>query len=335
MTRLVSLRGIAWALFATLSSFALLELAIELADAAPPALASYPIWNDKLDPELLADTGLFRYAPQCLWEPRPGVADVQLDGHRGQPLPEHEDGVLCIAAIGDATTFGNSLNSSQAWPALLEFELGEHGVAAHVLNFGVPEHSTFQGCARFAARVAAVHPDLVIACFGEYADRRYAPAGDDDAERVRRAMLLDCTCNRLTDRFSSLRWLRQVVEGDGQEPRIHSLERVPAQLMRESLQALRDTVQDGGAKLLLIAAPVPPEHPRVKEVLASSPGDLVRLAADLKVPVVRADKALAALPPSEVFLGPAWWTPNAHAIVARETLAAAQRLKLLAPRSEH
>ena len=332
MKRWMRMHALGWAAFTALTLFALLEFAVELADAAPPSLASYTIWNRERDPELLTDTGQFTFASRFLWEPRVHVADVQPDGHRGSSLAESRDGELRIAAIGDATTFGSGIGFGDAWPAQLEIELAKKNVAAQVLNFGVAEHSTVQGCARYAARVAALQPDLVIACFGEYSDRWPAPDGVDDAERVRRTALLGGRPHPLLDRFSSLRWLRQALDAKQPPIRTDAGERASVHLVQESLKTLRDAVQGTGAKLLVIVAPLPPQHPRAKDA-AGAAGELVKIAGELQIPLVRADVALGALPVDEVFLGPAWWTARAHAIVARETSVVAERMHLLGPGS--
>ncbi len=78
-------------------------------------------------------------------------------GFRTAALPEAEPWIL---ALGCSTTFGWGVEAEQAWPAILQSELG-----IPVFNAGVPGHSTVQG-RRVADELLALHPTLAILGWG-------------------------------------------------------------------------------------------------------------------------------------------------------------------------
>jgi lysophospholipase L1-like esterase len=89
-------------------------------------------------------------------------------GMRGR-MPETPKGkdLLRIAAIGDSVTFGFSVAAEEAWPAVLERELGAHRVAHRyeVLNFGVGGYSTRDEALVLEHKALALEPDLVIVAY--------------------------------------------------------------------------------------------------------------------------------------------------------------------------
>ncbi|HWR97061.1 MAG TPA: GDSL-type esterase/lipase family protein, partial [Candidatus Methanoperedens sp.] len=80
---------------------------------------------------------------------------------RTTPLPPKAPGVLRIAAFGDSLTYGEGVAAEEAWPSVLERELGgEYRV--EVLNLGV-SGSQSEDVLRFAERrLPQLEPDLVL-----------------------------------------------------------------------------------------------------------------------------------------------------------------------------
>jgi lysophospholipase L1-like esterase len=80
---------------------------------------------------------------------------------RTTPLPPRAPGVFRIAAFGDSLTYGEGVAAEEAWPAVLERELGaEHRV--EVLNLGV-SGSESEDILRLAERLLpSIEPDLVL-----------------------------------------------------------------------------------------------------------------------------------------------------------------------------
>lgn len=73
--------------------------------------------------------------------------------------------VPVILDFGDSLTAGYGLMPEQAFPARLEAWLGQHGIAARVVNAGVSGDTTTDGLARLDWALAD-KPDLVILALG-------------------------------------------------------------------------------------------------------------------------------------------------------------------------
>lgn len=73
--------------------------------------------------------------------------------------------VPVILDFGDSLTAGYGLMPEQAFPARLEAWLGQHGIAARVVNAGVSGDTTADGLARLDWALAE-KPDLVILALG-------------------------------------------------------------------------------------------------------------------------------------------------------------------------
>jgi acyl-CoA thioesterase-1 len=73
--------------------------------------------------------------------------------------------VPVILDFGDSLTAGYGLMPEQAFPARLEAWLGQHGIAARVVNGGVSGDTTTDGLARLDWALAD-KPDLVILALG-------------------------------------------------------------------------------------------------------------------------------------------------------------------------
>ena len=74
------------------------------------------------------------------------------------PPPDH----LRIALFGDSFTAGDDVNDDQVWGARLEALLGEAGLRAEVLNFGVGAYGMDQAFLRWRHQGKAFEPDIVI-----------------------------------------------------------------------------------------------------------------------------------------------------------------------------
>ncbi|WP_285906343.1 arylesterase [Pseudodesulfovibrio pelocollis] len=74
-------------------------------------------------------------------------------------------GPVRIACFGDSLTEGYGLHSDEALPAVLERLLGEGGVPARCLNFGVSGDTAGDGLARIR-QVLAARPDAAVVAFG-------------------------------------------------------------------------------------------------------------------------------------------------------------------------
>lgn len=66
--------------------------------------------------------------------------------------------VLRLTALGDSFTFGHGVEAREAWPAMLEAELG--GVASS--NLAVTGYGTDQQLLRFEERMTELRPDVVV-----------------------------------------------------------------------------------------------------------------------------------------------------------------------------
>ena len=74
-------------------------------------------------------------------------------------------GVLRIAIFGDSFTHGDEVSFEGTWGYLLERKLNEAGLAAEVLNFGLPGGGMDQAYLRWLGQGKDYSPDLVILGF--------------------------------------------------------------------------------------------------------------------------------------------------------------------------
>lgn len=72
---------------------------------------------------------------------------------------------LTVVALGDSLTSGHRLPQREAYPALIEEKLDEHGFDATVLNLGRNGDTTAGGVRRLPAALAG-SPDILIVAFG-------------------------------------------------------------------------------------------------------------------------------------------------------------------------
>jgi hypothetical protein len=67
-----------------------------------------------------------------------------------------------VATFGDSFTFGDEVGPEETWQAALEHALGERGVAAEVLNFGVSAYGIDQAYLRWRRDGRRFRPDVVL-----------------------------------------------------------------------------------------------------------------------------------------------------------------------------
>lgn len=95
----------------------------------------------------------------------PANEDVNSLGFRGEEItvPKPDD-VYRIITLGGSTTYGLSLDPSEAWPARLQQTLRtDYGYDnVEVVNLGVPAYTTWHSLVNFQMRGLELEPDLVI-----------------------------------------------------------------------------------------------------------------------------------------------------------------------------
>ena len=123
-----------------------------------------------------ADELLFRYIknhalglPTATWVADPDLiyrlnpANSDTPGSfRGKAPAAKRPGCIRIVCIGGSTTYGHGLSSEETWPAALERALRQKGLAAEVINAGVPGYGSHQNLVRYRRDIAALGADLVL-----------------------------------------------------------------------------------------------------------------------------------------------------------------------------
>gem|GEM_PF-1732787 len=109
------------------------------------------------------------------------------DGFRGRPLADRPEGEVRILVVGDDTSFGWEVQDDEAWPAVLEADLGD---GWQVINLSVPGYSSLQGASLVEELGPQLHPDIVIAAFGS-ADGHQVLRGDAALLRAPRSTLAE------------------------------------------------------------------------------------------------------------------------------------------------
>ncbi len=114
---------------------------------------------------------MFVYDPELGWSPRPNARNeasihnaaglrVETADRSVDAVPERE--MFRIALFGDSFVYGSEVSYADTWAFGLARRLEASGVAAEVLNFGVPGYGTDQAYLRWNQTGAAYAPDLVI-----------------------------------------------------------------------------------------------------------------------------------------------------------------------------
>ena len=162
------------------------------------------------------------------------------------------DGLMPVAspwvlAMGCSTTFGWGVEADQAWPAVLEKELG-----VPVVNGGIPGHSTVQGLA-VASKLLTHKPDVVILGWGLRDAQRTTIA---DTERRPAAF------PRNTALYKFLRRkLQSPVVTKGTIPRVSEAQ------FESNLQTLVSLAEAEGAEVLILDMTERSDNPSHGDVL--------------------------------------------------------------------
>lgn len=100
--------------------------------------------------------------------------------HQRDTVPiRRSPGRLRVICLGESTTFGSSVDSN--YPAFLRRILTQNGVAAEVINGGVPGWVSDQVALRAEHQLAAYKPDVVILYVGWNDFQSYDPMGPEPA----------------------------------------------------------------------------------------------------------------------------------------------------------
>ena len=81
---------------------------------------------------------------------------------RGKEPGRRRPGCVRIVCIGGSTTYGHGLGANDTWPAALQRALREKGIAADVINAGVPGYGSHQSLLRYRRDIASLEPDLLL-----------------------------------------------------------------------------------------------------------------------------------------------------------------------------
>jgi lysophospholipase L1-like esterase len=91
----------------------------------------------------------------------------------GQPrsfrgkAPGSEPGAsLRVLCLGESSTYGHAVGDREAWPAVTETELRRRGIAAEVVNAGVPGYGSRQNLLRYERELAPLDLDYVVLYIG-------------------------------------------------------------------------------------------------------------------------------------------------------------------------
>jgi lysophospholipase L1-like esterase len=99
--------------------------------------------------------------PQLIYKLNPVNPDSPQSFRGKAPSPDR-NGVVRVVCLGGSTTFGARVKAEQAFPAVTERVLKSDGVAAEVINAGVPGYGSRQLLLRYGRDIAALQPDYVI-----------------------------------------------------------------------------------------------------------------------------------------------------------------------------
>ena len=338
---------LAWCAAAPLLAFAYLELAVAAFKLAPARAQPITVWTPTMDRTMEGDQAEYRFDPVRLWEPRPGALfvnePINVDGYRGPVHAKTRSAALRIVTLGESTTFGMHVPDADSWPRQLERRLRERGVDVEVLNFGVIGHSVVQGLATYGGRVREYRPDIVIACFGGL-NEHFPCGGLDDASKLELFAMPGFQTRVFLERFGGVRWLTSLIAAH-KEPTNGDAQRVSPEQYRDALLELRAETQRDGVELVLVAPPVSRTGRANTPQIAAYFAQLESTCASAKIPLARADLAVAkaddALPeaerststPSKLFHDP--WHPwgNGHALCAAAIEATLESSGALAHRA--
>lgn len=114
--------------------------------------------------------------PDIIYELKPGITACAFEHNRvvvngaGWRMErdiarEKPGGVFRILGLGDSQMFGQGVETSETYLAMLERKLAERGIRAEAINTAVPGYNTANEAAVLARRGVAYAPDLVVVGF--------------------------------------------------------------------------------------------------------------------------------------------------------------------------
>jgi lysophospholipase L1-like esterase len=240
------------ALGAVLLFLTILNLGIEICEAAPARAAPIRIWGDEEDAKLGEPGSTFQSNPLWFWENQPGGRYlgeiINEDGYRGRVFTKNKSAKVRIAAMGDSSTFGFRVKEAEAWPRRLEENLRARGYDVEVVNFGVIGFSVYQGYAMFRGRVQDYSPDILCLAFG--AINEHFPVGPsvDDFEKAKILGSLQYRTYDALARYPIIRWLNRIL-GRAAAASPHA----PAAASRPAIRVTAEEFEDLVAKIQQIA----------------------------------------------------------------------------------
>ena len=174
-------------------------------------------------------------------------------------------GAIRIVALGDSSTFGWGVESSLAYPHVLEEVLRRRhpGLRIEVVNLGVCGYSTLQGRVLLQREGTRYEPDVVILSYGSNDYSRVPESFDEAYERnlgwlgAIRGVLIH---SRAYQVYAS--YLMRAVgsrASAGEPGQAAGVLNVGPQKSRDNLVAMVRTTRDGGADPILVTNCVPGE----------------------------------------------------------------------------
>jgi lysophospholipase L1-like esterase len=258
-------------------------------------------------------------------------------GFRGRDLsPQPTPGVRRIISVGDSTTFGVGVQDEENYTFRLAAQLRERGLAAEVLNAGIPGTSLWQQRMLIEDRLLARRPDLVLLYTGPSFRMDQDVWREAQQGGLRLKILQRGLAHSRLYRLLRL-WLRpprfqEVINQYFAQPGAMIPHELALSHAREDLAALRDRCREFGARLLITPrlARGPFEAARAEGLHAGDPRwpillrrqdaayDLVEMLRELEIPQFQAaDDFLEASYGQEMFLDDTHFTPAGHELMAR------------------
>lgn len=206
-----------------------------------------------------------------------GPMHINSQGFRGPEFTAAKPaGAKRIAHLGDSCTMGFTIRADRdVYGALLAALLGQRGLEAETLNFGVDGYSSHQG-RLVLDRVLDYGPDYVTVYFG-YNDHHFSNTSDRETRFAPPPLL------RLLERSHAYRYLRrQVLRATGGGGRlVQPKRRVDLDEFTDNLRRIVETVRARGAVPILMTTPLRPGIPLIEnEVPAEEGGRQVWVTQD-------------------------------------------------------
>ena len=245
-----------------------------------------------IDQTIAPQADLYRFDAHELWSPRPGALlpwtngeRINADGYRGPQLDvERKKGVLRIAHLGGAATFGVGVRYEDTYPALSTRLISERAMPAECLDAGVEGFTVRQCLERYRDLVRPYRPHVVVLSVGFAVCYRQATEGWTDDQRIRAAHEMERSPDQLSEDLPKLRvlqfgrWVADALDGrywserdfEFQQMRLApasgdldwpGARRVPIDDYYHSLSLLLQETRQDGAHLVLISIPPGPSVP--------------------------------------------------------------------------